>query len=68
MVKLPAGITTISGQAGQSRNTEPGVRPEEGAVPCPQASEQASRTRSEKAFIIPTEPSEVWSINLGHRA
>ena len=28
MVKLPAGMTTISGHSGQSRNTVPGARPE----------------------------------------
>jgi hypothetical protein len=32
MVKLPAGITTISGQSGQSRNTVPGTCPEVATV------------------------------------
>jgi len=70
-MKLPAGITTISGQSGQSRNTVPGALAEVATagglasaalfVPCPKAIMAkvipADRMKFRNCFIIVTLPS-----------
>jgi len=61
-MKLPAGMTTISGQSGQSRNTTPGTRSDVGPadalagaalfVPCPNAVSVKMTTANNKKIRI----------------